>query len=140
MSLHCQPAVNNIFLAVHRFRAADDLAAFGDVSERLHQRLGILPGEAEQSEEPRLPAVIRVGFVQKVVEHLPAIYNGKVSVAELHDARIVPRRARAPFLARKASQDDRLEVGLHHPLHAKLLGDSMQFIQLEAFAALSPSR
>ena len=34
-----------------------------------------------------------------------------------------------------ASQDDRVEIGLHDPLHAKLLGDSIEFIQPEAFGA-----
>ena len=36
---------------------------------------------------------------------------------------------------RRPSHDNRFEVGLHHTQHAKLLGDSVQFIQLEAFAA-----
>ena len=120
--------INNIFLAVCRFGTADDLPVFGDVSEGLHQALGILPRVAEQSEEPRFPAIVRVGLVQKIVEHLAAIDDGKVSVAELHVARIVPR-------GQKGSQDNRFKVRLHHPLHAKLLGDSIQFIQLEAFAA-----
>ena len=63
LSVHRQPAVNNIFLAVHRFRTADDLPVFGNVSEGLYQALGILPRVAEQSEESRLPAIVRMGFV-----------------------------------------------------------------------------
>ena len=35
----------------------------------------------------------------------------------------------------RASHDDRFEVGLHHPLYAKLLRNSIEFIELEAFAA-----
>jgi hypothetical protein len=35
----------------------------------------------------------------------------------------------------RLSHDNRFEVRLHHALHAKLIGDSVQFIQLEAFAA-----
>jgi hypothetical protein len=69
-----------------------------------------------------------MGVMQKIVEHLGAIDCGKVSVAELHVARIVPR-------GQKGSQDNRFKVRLHHPLQAKLLGDSIQFIELEALAA-----
>ena len=63
LSVRRQPAVNNVFLSVHRFSAFHDLAMFGDVPERPHQALGILAGEAERREEPRLPTVVRVGFV-----------------------------------------------------------------------------
>jgi hypothetical protein len=46
---------------------------------------------AEQSEEPRFPAIVRMCRVQKTVEYLAAIDHGKVGVAELHVACIVPR-------------------------------------------------
>jgi hypothetical protein len=39
-----------------------------------------------------LPAVVRVGVVQKIVENLAAVDDSKVSAAALHGARIVPRR------------------------------------------------
>ena len=68
-----------------------------------------------------------MGLVQKIVEYLAAIDDGEASVAELHVACILPRD-------RKGSHDDGFNVRLHHPLPARLLGDSTQFIQLEAFA------
>jgi hypothetical protein len=34
----------------------------------------------------------------------------------------------------KGSHDDRFNVRVHHPLHAELPGDSIQFIQLEPLA------
>src|SRR4249920_2189831 len=46
-----------------------------------------------------------------------------------------PARRRRCSWDHRASHDNRFEVGLHHTLHAKLLGDSVQFIQFEAFAA-----
>ena len=57
---------------------------FGDVPEGLHQAFGILARETERHEEPRLPAVVRVGFVEKIVDHLATIDDSKVSVAKLH--------------------------------------------------------
>ena len=98
MSVRREPPVNNLFLAVHRFRAADDLSMLGDISQCVHQTLGIPPREAEQREKPCLTAIVRVGLVQEVVEHLAAMDDGQVGVTELHGPRIVPRRARAPFL------------------------------------------
>ena len=147
-----------------RFRTADDLPVFSNLSKGLYQTLGILPRVAEQSEESRFAPVVRMGLVQQIVEYLAAIDDGKVSVAELHVARIVPRgapaiadqtvddlsrdgrlpaklcasnlqRTRRRSCGQRAAQDDRLEVRPHHPLHAKLLGDSTQFIELEALAA-----
>src|SRR3954452_13790236 len=44
-------------------------------------------------------------------------------------------RAAACSTGRRASHDNRFEVGLHHPLHAKLLRNSMEFIELETLAA-----
>jgi hypothetical protein len=66
-----------------------------------------------------------MGLIQKIVEYLAAIDDGEVSVAELHVACILPR-------GQKVSHDDRFKARLHHPLHAKPLGDSIQFIQPEA--------
>ena len=91
-----EPASAAAFLAVHRFSAFHDLAMFGDVSEGRHQALGILAREAGQHEEPRLPAVVRVSFVEKIVENLGTVDYGKVSVAELHIACIVTCRVRVP--------------------------------------------
>jgi hypothetical protein len=42
---------------------------------------------------------------------------------------------RNDVLGTAASQDDSRQVRLHHPLHTKLLGNSIQFIQLESLAA-----
>jgi hypothetical protein len=71
---------------------------FGDSPKRSHQTLRILTGEGERREELRLPTVVRVGFVQKIVENLATVDHGKVSVTELHVGRIVPRRLTRPTL------------------------------------------
>jgi hypothetical protein len=39
-----------------------------------------------------------VGLVEKIVDNLGAVDDGKVSVAKLHDASIVPRRVTRPTL------------------------------------------
>jgi hypothetical protein len=52
---------------VCRFGTADDFPVFGDTSKGLHQGFGILPRVAEQSEESGLPAIVRMGLVQKIV-------------------------------------------------------------------------
>ena len=75
-----------------------DLAMFGDVPQGLHQPVGILSGETERHEELRLPAVVRVGFVEKIVDNLATIDDSKLCVAKLHVARIVPRRVIRPPL------------------------------------------
>jgi hypothetical protein len=92
---------------------------FGNFSKGLHQAFGILPRVAEQSEESRFPPVIRMGLVEKIVEHSAAIDHGKVSVAKLHVARIVPRcpppavqRMRRRSCGQKGSHDNRVEVRL----------------------------
>lgn len=108
-----------------RFGTTDDVPVFGNASKGLHQGFGILTRVAEQSEESRFPPVVRMGLVQKIVEHLPAIDDGEASVAKLHVACILAR-------VQKGSHDDRFKV--HHPLHGELLGDSTEFIQLEPLA------
>ena len=47
LSVHRQPAVNNIFLAVRRFHAVHDVAIFGDVAQRLHQEFRVIAREPE---------------------------------------------------------------------------------------------
>jgi hypothetical protein len=75
--VHWQPAVNNIFLAVHGFSGMHDLAIFGGVPQGLHQPVGILSGETERHEELRLPAVIRDRVSkresQKIIRWAPLI-------------------------------------------------------------------
>jgi hypothetical protein len=61
-------------------------------------------------------------LIQKIVEHLSAIDDGEVSIAELHVACILPP-------AQKGSHDDHFKVRLHHPLDSKRLRDSTQFIK-----------
>lgn len=51
--------------------------------------------------------------------------------ASFNESRLPTRQSWDPY----ASQDDRFEVGLHHPLNAKLLRSSIQVIQLDAFGA-----
>ena len=63
LSVRRQPAVDNVFLSMCRFCTFRDVAMFGDFTERSHQALGILTGEAERREELRLSTVVRVGFV-----------------------------------------------------------------------------
>jgi hypothetical protein len=75
-----------------------DLAMFRDGPQSLYQPVGILSGETERHEELRLPAVIRVGFVEKIVDNLATIDDSEVCVAKLHVARIVPRRVICPTL------------------------------------------
>ena len=87
-----------MFLAVRRFPAVHDLSVLSDVPKGLYQAVGILAGKAERYEESRFPAVVRVGFVQKIIENLAAVDDRKVSVAELHVARIVLRRMIRPTL------------------------------------------
>lgn len=82
-----------MFLAVCRFGTADDLPVFGNLSKGLHQPFGILPRVAEQPEESRFPAIVRMGLVQKIVQHLGAIDYYEVSVGKLHGACILPRCA-----------------------------------------------
>ena len=77
---------------------------FGNISEGLHQGFGILAGETERDEEPRFSAIVRVGFVEKIVDHLATIDDSKVSVAKLHIGRIVARRAVVGLLARRQSR------------------------------------
>ena len=96
MSLRRQPAVNNISLAVLRFSAVHDLATFGDVPESVRQTLGIIVRETEQREEPRLSTVVRMGFVEKIVDDLATIDDNKVSVAKLHIALHCPTSRHAP--------------------------------------------
>ena len=72
-------------------------------------------------------SIVRMGLVQKVVDHLAAIDDGEVSIAELHVACILPR-------VQKGSHDDHFKVRLDHVPHSKRLRDSIQFIQLESFA------
>jgi hypothetical protein len=92
LSVHWQPAVNNIFFAVHELLTAHDLSMSSDIPQGLHQALGILDGETERHEEFRLPAIVRVGFVEKIFDNLATIDDGKVSVAKLHASGIVARR------------------------------------------------
>jgi hypothetical protein len=54
LSVRGQPATDNVFLSMRRFSAFHDFAMFGDFPEHSHQALGILMGEAERREEPRL--------------------------------------------------------------------------------------
>lgn len=127
---------------MYRFRTADDLTVFGNLSEGLYQAFGILPRVAYRSEEPRLPTIVRVSLVQKIVEHLAAIDHGQASVAELHVAQIVPRcasRLRSvrgtvsdlrPDRPARTSQDNRFDVRLHHQLHANFLADSLSSLSL----------
>jgi hypothetical protein len=81
LSVHGEPAVNNIFLAVHRFSALHDLAMFGDIPKGLHQALGIAAGETERHEELCLSAVVRVSVVAKIVDDLATIDDSEVSIS-----------------------------------------------------------
>jgi hypothetical protein len=57
--------------------------------------------------------------------------------ASLHQGALAPTQRCSS--GRRASQDDGLEVGLHHAMHAQLLCDAVQFIDVESLGTSASS-
>ena len=76
-SLRRQRAVDNIFLAMRRLDAFDDFPRLSNHPQGGNQQVRGIDGEAERLEEARLPTVVGMSRIQKVVDDLVTFDYGK---------------------------------------------------------------
>jgi hypothetical protein len=95
LSLRRQRAVDNIFLAMRRLDAFDDFPGLSNLAQGSNQEVRGIDGEAERLEEVRLPTIVGMGRIQKVVDDLVAFDYREMRVSQFHRADAILPRASA---------------------------------------------
>jgi hypothetical protein len=79
-SLRRQRAVDNIFLAMRRLDTFDDFPGLSNLAQGGNQQVRGIDGEAERLEEVRLPTIVGMGRIQKVIDDRVPFDNGAARI------------------------------------------------------------
>ena len=80
---------------MRRLDSFDDFPGLSNLAQGGNQRVRDIDGEAKRLEEVRLPTIVGMGRIQKVVDDLVAFDYGEMRVSQFHRAdAILPRALR----------------------------------------------